>query len=82
MRNLHHYLADKYGSEIKLNYSLPIQDCCKHTADIADLYLDSYIDKLVNQFCEAVKLYKESTVRNESVSILFVIEDNEKNVID
>lgn len=82
VRNLHHYLADKYAPELKFNYNLPIQECCKHTAQIADLYLDSYIDRLVNQFCEAINLYRKSTKRTEPVCVLFVIEDNERNVID
>jgi len=75
-------LADKYAPELKFNYTLPIQDCCQHTAQIAELYLDSYIDRLVDQFCEAIRLYKESTKRTDKVFVLFVIEDNERNVID
>lgn len=75
-------MADKYAPELKFNYKLPIQDCCKHTAEIADLYLDSYIDRLVNQFCFAIKLYRESTHCESNVFVLFVIEDNERNVID
>jgi hypothetical protein len=53
--------------------------------DLAYLYKEPYIDRLTNCFKIATDLYRESVKigdPNRSLTVLFVIEDNERNVID
>lgn len=42
----------------------------------------SYIDNLVSKFTEAIKLYKESTESEGAPWVLFVCEDDERNMSD
>jgi len=89
---LHSYVLDKYGDELPLNYDMR----CKRTHSSALLddpemcklpfHKDSsaQFDAFVEQFAEAIRLYKLSVPEAEHTNpwVLFVSDPNERNICD
>ena len=42
----------------------------------------SYVDKLVSKFAQAIQLYRQPSQENNTCWVLFVAEDDERNICD
>jgi hypothetical protein len=67
---------------MSFNYKMPMKEL---PPDLAYLYQEPYIDRLVNCFKMATDLYRDSVQgldQSRPLTVLFVIEDNERNIVD
>lgn len=82
VKELQDYICDKYAPEMNFNYKMPMRELPE---DLAYLYKEPYIDRLVNCFKTATDLYRDSVQigpESRPLTVLFMVEDNERNVID